>query len=133
MRTPFIDHMTIPVGDLEASRRFYAAALAPFGGTVTDEPGPPDGWGPAVVFGPPGSEDFAIAPGEPAGSMHIAFLAPDRATVDAFHAAAIAAGGTDNGAPGLRPQYHAGYYGAYVLDPDGHNVEAVFHGRALAA
>jgi catechol 2,3-dioxygenase-like lactoylglutathione lyase family enzyme len=129
MRAPFIDHLTLPVGDLEASKRFYAAALAPFGGTVTDEPGPPEGsWGPAVVFGPRDSEDFAIAPGGPAPPMHLAFLAPDRATVDAFHAAAIAAGGTDNGTPGLRPQYHAGYYAAYVLDPDGHNVEAVFHG-----
>ena len=59
--------------------------------------------------------------------MHVAFSAPDRATVDAFHAAALAAGGRDNGAPGLRPRYHADYYGAYVLDPDGHNVEAVCH------
>ena len=59
--------------------------------------------------------------------MHIAFIAPDRATVDAFHVAALAAGGRDNGAPGLRPRYHADYYGAYVLDPDGHNVEAVCH------
>jgi catechol 2,3-dioxygenase-like lactoylglutathione lyase family enzyme len=62
--------------------------------------------------------------------MHIAFAAPDRATVAAFHAAALAAGGRDNGAPGLRPRYHADYYGAYVLDPDGHNVEAVFHGSS---
>jgi catechol 2,3-dioxygenase-like lactoylglutathione lyase family enzyme len=132
MRAPFIDHLTLPVRDLEASRRFYVAALASFGGTVTDVPGPPDGWGPAVVFGPSGSEDFAIGPGVPGGPMHIAFLAADRETVDAFHAAALAAGGTDNGAPGLRPQYHAGYYGAYVLDPDGHNIEAVFHGRDAA-
>ena len=85
--------------------------------------------GPAWGIGPEGSEDFWIAPGEPTAPVHIAFAAPDRATVDAFHAAALAAGGRDNGRPGLRPQYHAGYYAAYVFDPDGNNVEAVFHDR----
>jgi catechol 2,3-dioxygenase-like lactoylglutathione lyase family enzyme len=119
---PFIDHLAIPVRNMTASTRFYAAALAPFGIETAEEGG-------AVGFGPPGSVDFFVTEGEPAALMHIAFAAPDRATVDAFHAAALAAGGRDNGAPGLRPRYHADYYGAYVLDPDGHNVEAVCHSR----
>ena len=71
-----------------------------------------------------------VARGEPPSTpVHLAFAAPDRATVDAFHAAALAAGGRDNGAPGLRPRYHAGYYAAFALDPDANNVEAVFHDR----
>ncbi len=81
----------------------------------------------AVGWGPPGRVDFFIRQGEAAAALHLAFAAPDRRTVDAFHAAALAAGGTDNGAPGVRPRYHANYYGAYVIDPDGHNVEAVCH------
>ena len=132
MSAKFIDHLTLFVRDMAASRRFYEAALAPLHASVIEEPGPPEGWGPALMIGPPGSEDLGISPGEPSAPVHVAFAAPDRATVDAFHAAALAAGGTDNGAPGLRPHYHAGYYAAYVLDPDGHNVEAVFHDRALA-
>jgi catechol 2,3-dioxygenase-like lactoylglutathione lyase family enzyme len=115
----FIDHLAIPVRDMTASRQFYEAALAPFGIEIAEIEG--------VGFGPPGSVDFFITGGEPAAPMHIAFAAPDRATVDAFHAAALAAGGRDNGAPGLRPRYHADYYGGYVIDPDGHNVEAVCH------
>ena len=114
-----IDHLAIPVRDLAASRQFYEAALAPLGIETTEVDG-------AVGFHL-GSADFFIAEGEPAAPMHIAFAAPDRATVEAFHAAALSAGGRDNGAPGLRPRYHADYYGAYVLDPDGHNVEAVCH------
>jgi catechol 2,3-dioxygenase-like lactoylglutathione lyase family enzyme len=133
MRAVFIDHINVPVTDLEASRRFYAAALEPFDAHVIDEPGPPEGWGPAVMIGPAGSEDLGLVPGKIETPLHIAFAAPDRATVDAFHAAALAAGGTDNGAPGLRPHYHAGYYGAFVLDPDGHNVEAVFHDHSAKA
>ena len=82
-----------------------------------------------VAFGPPGSEDLAIEQGEPNGPLHVAFAAPDRETVHAFHAAALAAGGRDHGGPGERPHYHPGYYAAYVLDPDGNNVEGVFHGR----
>src|SRR5262249_1340113 len=116
----FIDHLTLPVRDLEASRSFYRGALAPFGVEEVDA------WG-GVGWGPPGSVDFFITPGDPAAPLHIAFAAPDRATVDAFHAAALAAGGTDNGAPGLRPQYHDSYYGSYVIDLDGNNVEAVCH------
>jgi catechol 2,3-dioxygenase-like lactoylglutathione lyase family enzyme len=122
VRPAFIDHLTLAVRDLAASRRFYAAALAPWGAREEEAEG-------AVAFGPPGAEDFILRPGEPPTTpVHVAFLAPDRATVDAFHAAALAAGATDNGAPGPRPRYHPGYYAAFVLDPDGHNVEAVFHG-----
>jgi catechol 2,3-dioxygenase-like lactoylglutathione lyase family enzyme len=122
VRAAFVDHVTLTVRDLEASRRFYRAALAPWESSELELD---DGF----VFGPEGSEDLAIRPGTPSTPLHIAFAAPDRATVDAFHAAALDAGGRDNGAPGLRPRYHAGYYAAYVLDPDGNNVEAVFHDR----
>ena len=80
-----------------------------------------------VVFGPRGSEDLAITAGVPAAPIHIAFLARDRDAVAAFHAAALDAGGRDNGGPGPRPKYHEHYYGAFVLDPDGNNVEAVCH------
>ena len=87
--------------------------------------------GDEVVFGPKGAEDLALAQGDPpSGPLHLAFLAADREQVQAFHRAAVAVGGADNGAPGLRPQYHPGYYGAYVIDPDGNNVEAVFHDRS---
>jgi catechol 2,3-dioxygenase-like lactoylglutathione lyase family enzyme len=119
-REAFVDHLTLRVGDVEASRRFYAAALAPWGSHEVE-----GDWG--VSFGPPGSEDVAIAEGEPSAPIHLALSAPDRETVERFYEAALAAGGRDNGAPGERPQYHAGYYAAYVLDPDGNNVEAVFH------
>jgi catechol 2,3-dioxygenase-like lactoylglutathione lyase family enzyme len=119
-REAFVDHLTIRVGDLEASRRFYAAALAPWGSReIESDLG--------LAFGPAGSEDVAIAEGEPSAPIHLALSAPDRETVVRFYEAALAAGGRDNGAPGERPQYHAGYYAAFVLDPDGNNVEAVFH------
>ena len=121
MRAPFIDHVTVKVRDLAASRAFYEAALAPFGVRVVDygEIG--------IGIGPEGSEDLGLGAGEPRAPIHIAFLAHDPATVDAFHAAALEAGGTDNGAPGRRPEYHERYYAAYVIDPDGNNVEAVCH------
>jgi len=121
VRPPFIDHITVKVRDLAASRAFYEASLAPFGVRVVDygEIG--------IGIGPEGSEDLGLGEGEPRAPIHIAFLANDPATVDAFHAAALEAGGTDNGAPGRRPQYHERYYAAYVLDPDGNNVEAVCH------
>jgi catechol 2,3-dioxygenase-like lactoylglutathione lyase family enzyme len=80
-----------------------------------------------VALGPEGSEDLVLAQGEPAAAIHLAFLAHDPETVAAFHAAALEAGGRDNGGPGRRPQYHERYYAAYVLDPDGNNVEAVCH------
>jgi catechol 2,3-dioxygenase-like lactoylglutathione lyase family enzyme len=121
VRAPFIDHLTLRVRDVETSRRFYERALAPWGIRVVQSSQGPIG------FGPEGSEDFWIKAGDPAAPVHVAFLAPDRPTVEAFHTAALEAGGSDNGAPGLRPQYHAGYYAAYVLDPDGNNVEAVVH------
>jgi catechol 2,3-dioxygenase-like lactoylglutathione lyase family enzyme len=129
-RRVFVDHVTLEVADFARSRAFYEAALEPLG-THAFEHDSAEG----VAFGPEGAEDFAIraadsAKGRPrSGPLHIAFLAADREQVDRFHAAALAAGGTDNGGPGLRPQYHPGYYGAYVLDPDGNNVEAVFHDR----
>ena len=121
MRAPFIDHIVVLVRDLAASRAFYEAALAPFAARVEDygESG--------IGIGPEGSEDLGLREGSPRAPMHIAFLAHDPATVDAFHAAAVKAGGTDNGAPGRRPEYHERYYAAYVLDPDGNNVEAVCH------
>jgi catechol 2,3-dioxygenase-like lactoylglutathione lyase family enzyme len=122
VRAAFVDHLTLRVRDLEASRRFYRAALSPWGSRELElESG-------EVAFGPTGSEDLAIAAGEPSGPLHLAFAAPDRETVDRFHEAALAAAGRDNGAPGERPQFHAGYYAAYVHDPDGNNVEAVNHG-----
>ncbi len=122
-RRVFVDHLTLRVRDLAASRAFYEAALAPLGVRVLEVDG-------EVVFGPAGAEDLAFAEGDPpSGPLHVAFLAANRGQVDGFHAAALAAGGRDNGPPGLRPRYHPGYYGAYVLDPDGNNVEAVFHDR----
>jgi catechol 2,3-dioxygenase-like lactoylglutathione lyase family enzyme len=122
VRAPFVDHVMIRVRDVEASRRFYEAALAPFGIHVEEY----EGQGP-IAFGPEGSEDFLIVAGETAAPVHVAFLANDPTTVDAFHAAALEAGGTDNGAPGRRERYHPRYYAAYALDPDGNNVEAVCH------
>ena len=116
MRPAFVDHVTLRVRDRAVSRRFYERALAPFGIRVVESSQGPIG------FGPKGSEDFWIKAGPPAAPVHVAFAAPDRST-------GITAGGTDNGGPGLRPQYHADYFAAYVLDPDGNNVEAVFHGR----
>jgi catechol 2,3-dioxygenase-like lactoylglutathione lyase family enzyme len=124
MRVPFIDHLTLTVRDLKASRAFYERALEPFGITVSEIDG--DG-GMEVVLGPEGSEDFVLAEGQPAAAVHVAFLAHDPETVNAFHAAALEAGGRDNGEPGRRPRYHDRYYAAYALDPDGNNVEAVCH------
>jgi catechol 2,3-dioxygenase-like lactoylglutathione lyase family enzyme len=124
MRAPFIDHVTIRVSDLERSRAFYEGALEPFGVRVQEIDGTN---GPELAIGPEGSEDLVLTAGEPSSPLHLAFLAMDPETVDAFHAAALEAGGRDNGAPGPRPQYHERYYAAYALDPDGNNVEAVCH------
>jgi catechol 2,3-dioxygenase-like lactoylglutathione lyase family enzyme len=130
-----IDHMTMRVSDYEKSKAFYLAALAPlayslmvemdhdgakiagFGWIRSDGGKKVDWWivGTAAV-------DLAIS-----GPTHLALLANDRAEVAGFYEAAMAAGGKDNGAPGLRPHYHADYYGAFVLDPDGNNIEAVCH------
>lgn len=121
-----VDHVTIGVSDLERSRDFYLRVLAPLGlaETHTNETLPNE-----VEFGPAGANDFAISTDYPTGApIHVAFAADSREQVDAFHAVALASGGRENGAPGPRPEYSAGYYGAFVLDPDGNNVEAVFHG-----
>lgn len=118
-----IDHIGLKTSDQTVSRRFYEKALAPLGYTVLME----FEEGQVVGIGIGGKPDFWFSSGETSSPIHLAFSASDRATVDAFHAAALAAGGKDNGAPGLRSEYHPGYYGAFVLDPDGDNVEAVFH------
>jgi catechol 2,3-dioxygenase-like lactoylglutathione lyase family enzyme len=118
-----IDHVGLDVGDYEASKRFYEQALAPLGYELLME------FESVAGFGRDGKPEFWIATRGPAQSgVHVAFVSADRAAVDRFHEAALAAGGTDNGAPGPRPLYHENYYGAYVLDPDGNNVEAVRHG-----
>jgi catechol 2,3-dioxygenase-like lactoylglutathione lyase family enzyme len=116
--------MGFAVKDYERSKSFYEQVLAPLGfKVIKDFPGA------AAGFGRDGHAAFWIeAHGRPVqGRLHIAFAAENRAAVDAFHAAALAAGATDNGAPGVRPIYHPNYYGGYVLDPSGNNVEAVCH------
>lgn len=126
-----LDHLGFNVGDYAASRDFYRQALAPLGYAIVMEvtremTGSYEGCG----FGPPGRPQFWVGNGGAdahAGGMHIAFVAKNRAEVDAFHTAALAAGGKDNGAPGLRPHYHPDYYGAFVIDINGHNIEAVCH------
>lgn len=124
-RGRLIDHLQLVVRDLDASRRFYEAALAALGVPMG---GSGDGWFWAdELF--VSTADSGAAAGALTGRHHFAFQARDRAMVEAFHAAALAHGGTDHGAPGERP-YHPGYYAAFVLDPDGNNVEAVFHGEA---
>jgi catechol 2,3-dioxygenase-like lactoylglutathione lyase family enzyme len=124
-----IDHTGLHMSNPSKSRAFYEKALAPLGYKVLMEV-PQEHTGGKVVlgFGVPPKPEFWIAEGTPESPrIHIAFRAESRAAVDAFYAAAIAAGGKDNGPPGPRPQYHASYYGAFVLDPDGHNIEAVIH------
>ncbi|RAI45511.1 VOC family protein [Rhodoplanes roseus] len=128
-----IDHLGFPVSDYARSRDFYAAALAPLGYGIVMEFGPDetDMGHSAAGFGRDGKPDFWIGgEGGLQGVLHVALAAPDRATVDAFHAAAMAAGAVDNGPPGLRPHYHPNYYAAFVRDPDGHNIEVVCHAPA---
>ena len=125
-----IDHIGFPVSDYIRAKEFYARALAPLGYVLVMEVGGDvtESHAPAAGFGAGGKPDFWI--GDEGGltkPLHVAIVAEDRASVDAFHRAGLAAGGTDNGAPGLRPHYHANYYAAFVLDPDGHNIEAVCH------
>jgi catechol 2,3-dioxygenase-like lactoylglutathione lyase family enzyme len=123
-----IDHLKLHVRDVERSRAFYEAALAPLGYRVMLEPAP------GVVGLGADRPDFWLAPdAEAAGFAHVAFRVEATDLVDAFHRAALDAGGRDNGAPGPRPQYHPRYYGAFVLDPDGNNVEAVCHAAEAAA
>lgn len=123
-----LDHIGFPVSDFARSKAFYERALAPLGYRVVMEvPLSEDDGDGYAGFGDERPQ-FWIGTGKPLLSrLHIAFVAKTRADVRAFHEAALAAGGIDNGAPGLRPHYHENYYGAFVLDPDGHNIEAVTH------
>ena len=118
-----VDHVGLLVRDLEASRRFYEAALRPLGFGLLDHSA--DG----AAFGVTGADDFGLnRSDEPTTGAHVAFVAESREAVDAFHAA-LAGGGRDKSPPALRPEYHPGYDAAYVWDPDGNNIEAVHHDR----
>ena len=121
--SPRLDHIGLDVADYERSKVFYQQALAPLGLRMIMEPvAQIGGFGDDFPFFWIGQRDLG-----PQTGVHVAFTARDREMVDAFHAAALAGGGTDNGAPGVREIYHPHYYGAFVLDPDGNNVEAVCH------
>ena len=125
-----IDHVGFSVSDYERAKAFYGAALAPLGYTLLREvPAEKTEAGFAAAgFGTDKKPDFWIAgEGKLERPVHVAIHAKDRDSVDAFYRAALAAGGKDNGAPGLRPRYHPNYYAAFVLDPDGHNIEAACH------
>ena len=123
-----IDHLGFSVSDYARAKAFYEKALAPLGYVLVMETTAQETGKPAAGFGADGKPDFWIGDeGKLDKPLHIAIVAEDRATVDAFYRAALAAGGRDNGPPGVRPQYHPNYYGAFVLDPDGHNIEAVCH------
>ena len=116
-----LDHVGLKVKSLEASKGFYTTALAPLGFSVQYEGGG------ALGFGLKDAPGFWLAQAAANGAVHIAFVAKNSAAVSAFHAAALKASGKDNGKPGLRPEYHPNYYGAFVIDPDGNNVEACCH------
>ena len=124
-----IDHTGVSVSNFEKSKKFYTEALKPIGYKLLLEfPSSITGTTNVAGFGEPPKTDFWIGEGTPNDPrVHIAFRVYKRSLVDAFHQAALAAGGKDHGAPGLRPQYHSNYYGAFVLDPDGHNIEVVCH------
>ena len=124
-----IDHGGVQVSDFAKSKAFYVRALGAIGYQLLAEfPAAVTGSSEVAGFGEPPKPDFWVAAGEPnKPPVHMAFRVGSRALVDAFYRAALAAGGRDNGAPGPRPHYHAQYYGAFVLDPDGHNIEAVCH------
>ena len=132
-----LDHINLRVADYLRSKEFYQAALAPLGYTLAMESAVgagfskgriPDFWiKQRELTGPEREAEATPLAGCGGPQLHVAFAAEDRAMVDAFHRAALAAGARDNGPPGLRPNYHATYYGAFVLDPDGHNIEAVSH------
>ena len=117
-----VAHVAVSVSEWGRSKQFYEAVLAPLGYRVVYEED-----GALAYFADRLGLDFGMGRRDPAGGTHVAFECPDRETVDRFHEYALAAGGRDNGAPGLRPQYDTNYYAAYVLDPDGNNVEAVCH------
>jgi len=125
-----LDHVSIEVTDLSLARGFYDAALAPLGYARRFDHADSSGYG--APLKPPLKEQalpfwIGQADGPVTGNGHVCFAAPSRAAVDAFHRAALAAGGRDNGKPGLRPQYHASYYAAFIIDPDGNRIEAVRH------
>ncbi len=124
-----LDHVGFSVFDFEKSKAFYQAVLAPLGYVLVVEVGKAQtGGGEHAGFGRDGRPQFWIGTGEPlTNGLHVAFAAPDRAAVDAFHQVALDIGARDNGAPGVREIYHPHYYGAFVIDPDGHNIEAVCH------
>lgn len=122
-RGRLIDHVHLVVGDVEASRRFYRAVLSVLGIKLGGE-GKDHFWADELFVS---SQDSDAAQGQPTGRVHLAFQAPNRAAVDEFHRVGLAHGARSNGEPGIRP-YHPGYYAAFLLDPDGNNVEAVFHG-----
>ena len=123
-----LDHVSLPVSDLERSKRFYVEALSTLGYELIIEHHIS-----GAGFGQSGKPEFWIRQGVPANAIHVAFACEERTTVDAFHEGAIAAGGRNNGRPGHRPEYHPTYYGAFVLDPDGNNIEAVCHKPAEEA
>jgi catechol 2,3-dioxygenase-like lactoylglutathione lyase family enzyme len=122
-RGRMIDHVHLVVGDLEASRRFYRAVLSVLGIGLGGE-GRTHFWADELFVS---TADSRHAQGERTGRVHLAFQAPNREAVDEFHRVGLVSGGRSNGDPGLRP-YHPGYYAAFLLDPDGNNVEAVYHG-----
>ena len=126
-----IDHISLNVSDPAVSRAFYVKALAPLGYEVAAEYGPVVGLKAADAEGGPGA-DLWLAPAMDPAPVHLALTAATAEQVDAFHTAALAAGGRDNGVPGERPHYHPGYYAAFVLDPDGNNLEVVCHDGARA-
>ena len=129
-----IDHLGFPVSDYARSKAFYARALAPLGYTLIMEVQQNEQDAKAAGFGANGKPDFWIGgEGGLNHAVHIAITANDRAAVDAFYKAAMAAGAKDNGPPGIRAHYHPNYYAAFVLDPDGHNIEAVCHAPAYEA
>jgi catechol 2,3-dioxygenase-like lactoylglutathione lyase family enzyme len=119
-----VAHVALNVSDWERSKAFYETVLAQFGYRVVYEEE-----GAVAYFADERGLDFGIGRRDPVGGAHVAFECPDRGAVDSFYESALAAGASDNGPPGIRAKYHAGYYAAYVLDPDGNNVEAVFHGE----
>ena len=130
-----IDHIGMTVGNLAGATEFFLKALGPLGyGLVMEVSAEETGAGAAVGFGASGKPSFWIGEGDgmrASAPVHVAFVAPSREAVDAFYRAALAAGGKDNGPPGLRPHYHANYYAAFVLDFDGNNIAAVCHAPAL--
>ena len=123
-----IDHVSLSVGDYEGAKKFYVAALAPLRmGIIMEVPSSMTGSADACGLGADGKPFFWLTNSGKTPRCHIAFRAENRAQVDAFYKAALAAGGKDNGGPGIREMYHPTYYGAFVLDPEGNNIEAVCH------